>query len=377
MTHLPTSAFATHLPFRHLLKSSSAGLQHACRPRRTPPVRRIAMLCVDDEQLGSSALDRVETFHISSTEAGERLDKVLHTRFPGRSRSYFQTLLKTGLVTLDDKPVTKSAKPSCGDKISLTFNTPAREQPLLAESGDLCVLYEDEHMIAINKPAGMVVHPAPGNWSGTLVNLLAGCYPDIRELGGARPGVVHRLDRGTSGVILVARTESMQRQLAQLFADRKIGKEYLAVTVGNPAGSDCLSKWIAQPIGRSAVDRLKMDIVPEEAGGRDAKSLFQVLAVDDRRLLHLCKVRIVTGRTHQIRVHARYTRTPVLGDELYGALDINKRLGIERTMLHAWRVTLKHPVTGAAITIETAPPSDMARVMETIRPRFREVMDDW
>lgn len=303
-----------------------------------------------------------EIFHVTSIEAGKRLDKMLATRFPSVSRSYLQTLLDDGHVLINGNPgAPKSRKTTAGETVEVRFVTPERELPITPEDIPLDILYEDEHLVAINKPAGMVVHPAPGNWTGTLVHALTFRYASLREMGGPRPGIVHRLDKGTSGVLIVGLTAAAQRGLMNLFASRQVLKEYVAITVGNPAGPGCVSRTISEPIGRSPTDRLRMAIVPEDAGGRSAKSRVRLVGKDSRGLLHVCRVEIESGRTHQIRVHLRHAEAPVLGDELYGAHNVNKRFrtAAKRAMLHAERLKFEHPVSGAEIDVRARVAEDM------------------
>lgn len=322
-----------------------------------------------------------EIFHVGKSDAGKRLDKVLASQFPAVSRSYLQSLLDDGNVLVDGLPVTtKSRKTLSGETVEVRFITPERDLPLSPEDIPLDILYEDEHLIAVNKPAGMVVHPAPGNWRSTLVHALTFRYSSLRALGGPRPGIVHRLDKGTSGVILAALTPAAQRELMALFASRAVTKDYVAITVGNPAGTGCLSRMITEPIGRSPTDRLRMAVLPEEAGGRAARSRVSVEGRDDRGLLHVAKVRIDSGRTHQIRVHLRHVRAPILGDDLYGASEINRRFrsAATRPMLHAHSIAFEHPVTGQAVAVSAPLPDDMRSLLRrTVLPDFESKHPEW
>lgn len=323
-----------------------------------------------------------QTFIVGAdTGAGERLDRVLCTAYPDMSRSYFQTLIAGGLVTVNGEaaPV-KKRKLVAGDVVDVVFETPERDQPLVGEDIPLVVLYEDADIVVINKAAGMVVHPAPGNWSGTLVHALGFRYSEIFAMAGGRPGIVHRLDKGTSGVIIAARSERGLRGMSDIFKRREIEKTYLAVTVGNPANPGCSSCVIEAPLGRSPVDRARMAVIAEDAGGRSARTRAIVLAVDDRSLLHFVEVALETGRTHQIRVHMRHVRAPVLGDDLYGAGDINRRFrtAAARPMLHAARVVFKHPVTGAEIDVRAPMPNDMRSVVErSVMPGLGDRFPEW
>jgi 23S rRNA pseudouridine1911/1915/1917 synthase len=322
-----------------------------------------------------------DIFTVLKSESGQRLDRLLSERYPGQSRSYCQLLIDQGFVHVNGKPATSKAKKAeLGDQVSVKFLTLTRDLPLEPENIDMDILFEDEHLVIINKPAGMVVHPAPGNWTGTMVHGLAFRYKELLSLGGPRPGVVHRLDKGTSGLIIAARTTEAHRALTAMFAQRQIEKTYLAITVGNPAGTGCTSTRIDVPIGRSRVDRLRMTVMAEEAGGKPARSLVEVIAHDERALLHVVRVGLETGRTHQIRVHLRHVRAPVLGDDLYGAFDINRRFrsAAERPMLHAHRLRFRHPFTGSEIDLKARLPEDMRNLLaRNVYPSIEVDQPEW
>lgn len=309
----------------------------------------------------------VHEFIITPKEDGERVDKVLAARY-SRSRSYFHCLISDGLVSVDGDShgLNKSRRVRSGECARVEMRVPEREQPLQPEAIELNVLYEDEHLAIIDKPAGLVMHPAPGNWSGTLAHALAHRYgleggPTETE----RAGIVHRLDKGTSGVLVVARNRTAHDALSAAFAARAVEKEYLAITVGSPAGEGASAGVISAPIGRDRTNRLRMAIVPEEDGGREASSTYQILGRDSRALLHLVRIHIHTGRTHQVRVHMRHCRAPVLGDELYGAPDINRRFrsSAQRPLLHAHSLAFDHPVTGERVSVRARLPDDFRSVV--------------
>ena len=227
------------------------------------------------------------------------------------------------------------------------------------------LLYEDDVMAIINKPAGIVVHPAPGNQDGTVVNALLGRYPELRSAelpDGSRPGIVHRLDKDTSGCLAVARTPEAQAKLCEAFAARETGKIYLALTVGVPNPKQ---GRIENLIGRHPVNRQKMAVV--ERNGKVAISEYDVIA--EGRLNNiktaLVKVRIYTGRTHQIRVHLASLGCPVLGDDLYGGGRICP--GVPRQMLHAWKLKLPHPVTGEMIKVQASIPEDIEQFYKLMK----------
>mmetsp|Transcript_10509 Transcript_10509/g.13651 ORF Transcript_10509/g.13651 Transcript_10509/m.13651 type:complete len:390 (-) Transcript_10509:107-1276(-) len=314
---------------------------------------------------------------VEDCSKSKRVDAFLSETFPEQSRSYFGSLCQQGLVLLDGKAAKKSVKVSSGQEVEVSFaSTP--ELSVDAEEIPLDILYEDDHLIAIAKPPGMVVHPAPGSWNGTFVNALKfhleqqGHAVSGEGLGGAddlRPGIVHRLDKGTSGVLVAAKNPICHAKLSEMFANRDIKKTYLAVCVGNPGKG----VKIESLIGRHPKNRQKMTVLHETyGGGKLAISNVDTLSFDGQ--LSLAKVQIETGRTHQIRVHLSHRRTPVLGDEVYGNGDQNKRaikrFGIDRPLLHAYSLEFDHPITGEPMTLEAPIPLDMANVLSKIYPQL-------
>lgn len=292
-----------------------------------------------------------EFLFISSEEEGVRIDKLLANRFPGHSRTYFQHLLDIGCVLLNGEPVKKRIIPEEGDEIEICFQaTP--EASLEPEAIPLDIIYEDEHILAINKPAGMVVHPAPGHWSGTFVNaLLAHCKGVVPIGDPLRPGIVHRLDKDTTGVLLAAKTLPAHQKLIELFANQKMEKLYLAICQGKPT-----NRTIDVPIGRHPVHRKEMAVLPD---GRQAITEIQVAAFNDKISLVLAKPK--TGRTHQIRVHLKHIGAPVIGDALYGKADLHNR-----QLLHAYRLSFQHPITGAPICLIAPIPNDMKEWLQKL-----------
>lgn len=325
--------------------------------------------------------DEVKEFVTSADEDGERVDKVLAARL-SRSRSYFHTLLADDAVSINgtSSDLSKARRLRIGERVRVVMRVPEREQPLQPEAIPLVVLYEDEHLAIIDKPAGLVVHPAPGNWSGTLVHALAHRYGIQDSNNPDRPGIVHRLDKGTSGVMVVARHRVAHDALAELFAERAVDKDYLAITVGSPAASGAHAGVIDAPISRDRANRLRMSIVPENEGGRPARSTYQVLTRDNRGFLHVVHVRIHTGRTHQVRVHMRHCRAPVLGDDMYGAPDINRRFRAfaNRPLLHSRSIAFDHPITHNRISVCAKLPPDFRSVISArIDPKLLERFPDW
>lgn len=287
---------------------------------------------------------------VAQEDAGERLDKILAARYREvYSRSYFQYLIDEQLVLLNGLPVKKRIKPHVGDEIEVHFAA-LPEISLAPENIPLSILYEDEDIIVVNKPAGMVVHPAPGNWSGTFVNaLLFHCAQLEGVEGSLRPGIVHRLDKDTSGVLVAAKTLDMQQKLTALFASRQVYKEYLAICLGRPPDGS-----IEAPIGRHPVHRKQMAVLPT---GRYALSICKTLEWNGT--VSVVQVVIATGRTHQIRVHLKHQGHPILGDSLYGNSSVNARHHALRQLLHARVIRFVHPRTGHMIELEAPLPEDM------------------
>lgn len=300
---------------------------------------------------------------VSSQEAGERLDRILAARYcEVRSRTYFQRLIEKEAVLLNGETVKKRIKPKEGDEIEVCFElTP--ELDLLPEDIPLSIVYEDEDLLVVNKPAGLVVHPAPGHWTGTFVNaLLHHCRTlEIDDPASVRPGIVHRLDKDTSGLLLAAKHPLAQQRLIESFSNRQIHKEYLAICIGNPGQVE-----INAPIGRHPIHRKKMTV--NEAGGRWALSRCMTLAYDGQ--LSMVKIILETGRTHQIRVHMLHHGTPVLGDQLYGSSNANRKYKADRQLLHAHLLRFKHPMAGIEIELKAPPPNDFSFFIKKIYPQW-------
>ena len=278
---------------------------------------------------------------------GRRLD-VLLSEASGLSRSRVAALMAEGCCAVDGAECVKAGeKPRPGKSVTLRI-PPPREAVPQPEDLPLEILYEDEDLAVVVKPAGMVVHPATGHWDGTLVNALLGRLDSLGSIGGElRPGIVHRLDKDTSGVMLVAKNDAAQETLSRMLQERRVEKHYLALVEGTmkePEGR------IEAPIGRSKTDRKKMAVVPE---GREAVTEWKVL--EERRGATLLDVRILTGRTHQIRVHMRHIGHPVCGDPIYGQ---PRGLKVPRLMLHARSLRFPHPRTGEPMYFEAPVPPE-------------------
>ncbi|MEC9487973.1 MAG: RluA family pseudouridine synthase [Halanaerobium sp.] len=303
-----------------------------------------------------------ENFEIEYIQVEEgikdiRLDKYLADKIPGLSRSYLQTLIKDGQVLVGGEEQKPSYRVSTGEEVKVTI-PPPKEMELEPEQMELDILYEDEDLIVINKKPGLVVHPAPGNYDSTLVNALLYHCDDLSGIGGVqRPGIVHRLDKDTTGVIVVAKNDHTHRALRKQFKTREVEKKYLAVVHGyltHKRGK------IVAPIGRDPNDRKKMAVSKD---GREAISIYQV--VEELAGYSNLEIEIKTGRTHQIRVHLSYLNHPVVGDKKYSSHPVPP--GINRQLLHAWKLSLRHPGTGRLLTIEAPIPGDMEGFLKEMR----------
>jgi 23S rRNA pseudouridine1911/1915/1917 synthase len=291
-----------------------------------------------------------------------RLDKILLDRNPDFSRSRIEGLIKGGFVKVNSVVAEKAGmKVAETDVIEMEIPPPVPATPE-PEDIPLDVVYEDSDMLVVNKAPGMVVHPAPGHFTGTLVNALLYHCPDLSGIGGvARPGIVHRLDQDTSGLIVVAKSQKAMENLVKAFASHKhIEKTYIAVCHGRPRLD---SGRIENLIGRHPVDRKRMAIV--QRNGKSAITNWKVLSTPTEsreKGYSLIECRIETGRTHQIRVHMASLGTPVIGDKQYGKQALDKRLPVvpARQMLHAWRLTLWHPVESRQMTFTAPIPTDMS-----------------
>jgi 23S rRNA pseudouridine1911/1915/1917 synthase len=310
--------------------------------------------------------------------AGVRLDTFLAQQLPRYSRVHVRRLINAKSVTVDGLRV-KAAHPlRAGERIVVELIDPPRALPQ-PEEIPLDILYEDRWLAAINKPPGMVVHPAKGHWSGTLTAALQFHFDQLSHVGGpTRPGVVHRLDRDTSGVIVIAKDDVVHRRLAMQFENRTIKKEYFAIVVGRP---DRDRDWIDLPIGLHPREREKMAIRPHDPASRPARSFYEVLERFDG--FAALRIEPHTGRTHQIRVHLQSIGCPVLCDKQYGGRSeitrgelrrdpADTHVLLARQALHARRLTLEHPETGEPLSFEAPWPADMQAVLDELR-RFRRL----
>jgi 23S rRNA pseudouridine1911/1915/1917 synthase len=293
-----------------------------------------------------------------------RADKVLAAAFPEHSRVAFQRAFAAGLVWLRGRVVERSQTVVGGDVLEFSWpeTTPAELVPAAIA---LAVLFEDEHLLAVDKAAGMVVHPGAGTGGDTLVHaLLAHCRGGLSGIGGVeRPGIVHRLDKDTTGVVIAAKTDAAHRGLSAQFADRSLQKEYLALVGGAPA---LLSGSIVKAIGRNPRQRHKMAVVEAAAGGRDARTDWTVVERFGP-FATLVRCRIYTGRTHQIRVHFKSLGHSLLGDATYGWKAHPDLPLPHRVMLHAEHLVLTHPITGAPLDLRAPVPEDFKALMRELR----------
>ena len=301
-----------------------------------------------------------ERIQITDEESGERIDALLSRKFPALSRSLIQKCMEAGTVTVNDRPVKKNARGSAGDEIFFAF--PETEALTVeAQQIPLDVVYEDGDLIIINKERGMVVHPAPGHPDGTLVNaLLFRCGDSLSGIGGVqRPGIVHRIDKDTSGLLVVAKNDFAHQALSAQLSDHSLCREYAAVVNGSFREE---SGTVDKPIGRHPVDRKRMAVT--EKNSRHAVTHWELLEAYRSYSLVLC--RLETGRTHQIRVHMASIGHPLLGDGLYGAKCPDK--GLEGQCLHARRLRLVHPRTGQEMQFEAPLPDYFKEVLARLGP---------
>ena len=299
---------------------------------------------------------------ITAEESGERIDALLARSLPSLSRSQVQKLLEQGMVTLNGRALKKNFRCSAGETYEVLLPEPD-DLPLISQNIPLDVVYEDGDLIVINKPRGLVVHPAPGHPDGTLVNaLLYHCGDSLSGIGGQRrPGIVHRIDKDTSGLLIVAKNDFAHQGLSAQLADHSLCREYEALVRGN-FKQDCGT--IDKPIGRHPIDRKRMAVTDKNS--KPAVTHWQLLA-SYRGYSHiLC--RLETGRTHQIRVHMASIGHPLLGDFTYGAPSPEK--GLEGQCLHARRLRFVHPRTGEHVLLETELPAYFTDVLSRLGPKI-------
>jgi 23S rRNA pseudouridine1911/1915/1917 synthase len=285
----------------------------------------------------------------------QRLDKFLAESIPDLSRSQAKRLIDKGLVQVADLKLKASTLLPAGIEVVVTLPAPASQQ-LMAQAIPLDLVFEDDHLIVVNKPAGLVVHPAAGHAQNTLVNALLHHAPNMTKLHPERPGIVHRLDRDTSGVMVVAKTETALRNLQKQFKTRSVDKTYLALVHGHPTSPEGI---IDVPLGRHP--RRRQQITPLQEG-KPARTHY--LVIQTFQAYSLLKIKPETGRTHQIRVHLAWLGIPVVGDKVYGRR--KSRLPLSRQFLHAQALAIEHPVTRQRLSFEAPLPEDLQAVLDSI-----------
>ncbi len=296
---------------------------------------------------------------------GQRLDRMLAAAVPEFSRSYLQQLLEDGAVTRAGLPALKSSqKVKAGESWNVELRATPQSQAFKPEQMDLKIVYEDDHMRIIDKPVGMVVHPAPGHWSGTLMNGLLGLDTQLMDL--PRAGIVHRLDKDTSGLMVVARTRQAMDALVKKIAAREVKRQYLAISDKPWAGSK--QKTVDLPIGRDPVQRLRMAVVDlAKNSGKSATTHFHLLAQSEQGCLVRCILE--TGRTHQIRVHMASLKLPLLGDAVYGG---TAHPLMPRQALHAEQLALAHPFSGIQLAFKSSLPQDFQNLLKAWSLSYNE-----
>jgi len=302
------------------------------------------------------------TIFVDKPDAGKRLDVVISSNISGCSRSLAASLARNGKIRVKGTEKKPGYRVSDGDEIRGHIPPP---EPVLfkPEPIKLDILFEDNHLIVINKEAGLVVHPAPGHYTGTLVNGLLYHCPDLTGVGGEiRPGIVHRLDKDTSGAIVVAKNDTVHNNLSLQFKSKKIKKKYLALVYGKMESD---SGTISLPIGRHPIDRKKMSTISRK--GRSAETLWKVR--ERFQGVTFLELNLKTGRTHQIRVHCATINHPIVGDSVYCSRKAVKSLikSAPRQMLHAWRLGFTHPITQKFMSLEAPIPQDMSKVLNELR----------
>lgn len=308
------------------------------------------------------------TATLAPDAAGWRLDRALAAALPTLSRERLKALISSGRVTAPDGALVRdpASKAVAGGTYRVSVPEPAAAHN---EAQDIAleIVFEDEHLLVVDKPAGMVVHPAAGNFDGTLVNaLLHHCAGRLSGIGGvARPGIVHRIDKDTSGLLVVAKTDVAHEGLAAQFARHSINRRYLAVVAGlpNPASGS-----VDAPLARSPANRKKMAVVEE---GRGKRAVTHYRLIEPLRASSLVECRLETGRTHQVRVHMASIGHPLIGDPVYGRTpsalrELLKRQGFARQALHAAELGFLHPATGQSLSFQSAVPSDMQELLSAL-----------
>jgi 23S rRNA pseudouridine1911/1915/1917 synthase len=318
--------------------------------------------------------DTRQCFKVLAEEKGVRLDVVVSQKYPSLSRSQVKKLIDDGEIQVNEAPVSKAGlKLRPGDSVEFVMKE-ARPSEVTAQDIPLHILYEDRHLLVIDKPVGMVIHPAPGHREGTLVNAILHHCDDLSGIGGViRPGIVHRLDKETSGVLLVAKNDETHRHLSDQFKAHRVRKTYKALVFGSPREDEGM---ITLPVGRHPEDRKKMST--KSRRGKEAVTRWRVAGRYGE--VTLMDVDIETGRTHQIRVHLSALGYPVVGDRIYGGAGrlkavkdaaLRARLSaVPRQALHAWRIGFTHPVENREMEFIAPVPGDMQHLLDYLQERY-------
>ncbi len=306
-----------------------------------------------------------QNFLTDSASAGQRIDKFLSDNLNDISRSRIQKLINEGKVLVGGSPVSKNHRLAEGDNIGISeLSTDSGQADINPEAIELSIIYEDEHILVISKEAGMLTHPASGNTGHTLVNALLYHCRDLSKLSGdERAGIVHRLDKNTSGLLIVAKNETVHYKLSDMFKKRLISKTYIALVEGRFEEE---RGHIDLPIGRSRIDRKKMAIAADR--GRRSRTDFEVAG--EFRQATLLNVYPKTGRTHQIRVHMSYIGHPIIADEIYGnrhSAKLAKKIGLKRQFLHAAKIEFAHPASGKKMEFSDELPEDLSGPLERLK----------
>ncbi len=318
-----------------------------------------------DDAADAGPDSELRPFTIGPAQHGERLDRALALLVPEFSRSYLQQLMESGAVLLNGRPAAKPAhKVKAGDSGTVELRPTPQSQAFKPEPMALDVVFEDEHLLVLNKPAGLVVHPAPGNWSGTLLNgLLA--HDGVAQML-PRAGIVHRLDKDTSGLMVVARSRATMDALVQAIAAREVARQYVALAHKPWTGPK--QRQVDAPIGRDPRNRLRMAVVDLERNpGKSAVTVFDLLENADQGCL--VRATLQTGRTHQIRVHMVSIGHPLVADELYGG---PAAAGMQRQALHAFRLAFSHPASGEPLEFVSPLPPDMVQGLQAWGLRYNQ-----
>lgn len=316
-------------------------------------------LPLEDAAAGTDGAPEVRELRVDAGLHGQRLDKALVALAPEFSRSHLQGLLERAHVQLDGRIAElASRRVRAGQLLRLELVPTEESQAFRPQAMPLNVLFEDEHLLVLDKPAGLVVHPAPGNWSGTLLNALLARHPSAAAL--PRAGIVHRLDKDTSGVMMVGKTLPAVTALVRDIAARTVRRRYLAISHGCPQQQ---AFSIEAPIGRDPQQRVRMAVVSEASGGKPARTDVELLACVNGHAALAC--RLHTGRTHQIRVHLASRGWPLLADAVYGG---KPALGLQRQALHATELGLEHPLSREPLRFECRPPADFAAAWAQLLP---------